>query len=242
MCPTGWAVPTDQGAEYQRDQRNLDLPAGRAPPRDADDGRPRSTTSSRAAAAVAPARSARPSATSRAPSPSSTPAPTAPRTGSPAEGVAPLDRVVWWGPTALDALELGYGTTKVGAALAPINPNFTEPEAAAALETCGRGSSSSTRAPRSRRVRSPSRSAYRVLVTPRVARRRVERATAPRRLERGPVRDLPHQRFHRRVEGRACSRTARPGCAPSRATTRTGRPSGGGEVVMFGLFHMAGWT
>ena len=51
------------------------------------------------------------------------------------EGVAPLDRVVWWGPTALDALEVGYGVSKLGAALAPINPNFTEPEAASALET-----------------------------------------------------------------------------------------------------------
>src|SRR4051794_31457258 len=51
------------------------------------------------------------------------------------EGVAPVDRVVWWGPTALDALELGYGVSKLGAALAPINPNFTEPEAASALET-----------------------------------------------------------------------------------------------------------
>ena len=46
-----------------------------------------------------------------------------------AEGVAPLDRVVWWGPTALDALELGYGICKAGAVLAPINPNFSEPEA-----------------------------------------------------------------------------------------------------------------
>ncbi len=50
-------------------------------------------------------------------------------------GVTAHDRVVWWGPTALDALELGYGTTKLGAAIAPINPNFTEPEAASALET-----------------------------------------------------------------------------------------------------------
>jgi len=51
------------------------------------------------------------------------------------EGVEPLDRVVWWGPTALEALSLGYGISKLGATLAPINPNFTEPEAASALET-----------------------------------------------------------------------------------------------------------
>jgi acyl-CoA synthetase (AMP-forming)/AMP-acid ligase II len=51
------------------------------------------------------------------------------------EGVRPGDRVVWWGPSALDALELGYGISKAGATLAPVNPNFTEPEAIAALET-----------------------------------------------------------------------------------------------------------
>jgi fatty-acyl-CoA synthase len=51
-----------------------------------------------------------------------------------AAGVTVGDRVTWWGPTAFDALEVGYGTSKVGAAIAPINPNFTEPEAAAALE------------------------------------------------------------------------------------------------------------
>ena len=28
MCPTGWAVPTDEGAEYQRDQRRLSDPLG----------------------------------------------------------------------------------------------------------------------------------------------------------------------------------------------------------------------
>ena len=52
-----------------------------------------------------------------------------------AEGVGPLDRVLWWGPTALDALELGYGVSKAGAVLAPINPNFTEREAIDAFET-----------------------------------------------------------------------------------------------------------
>jgi acyl-CoA synthetase (AMP-forming)/AMP-acid ligase II len=52
-----------------------------------------------------------------------------------AEGVAHRDRVVWWGPTALDALELAYGISKVGATLAPVNPNFTEAEATDALQT-----------------------------------------------------------------------------------------------------------
>jgi acyl-CoA synthetase (AMP-forming)/AMP-acid ligase II len=52
-----------------------------------------------------------------------------------AEGVAPRDRVVWWGPTVLDALELGYGISKAGGTLAPINPNFSEAEATDALQT-----------------------------------------------------------------------------------------------------------
>lgn len=51
------------------------------------------------------------------------------------EGVAPLDRVVWWGPPTLDAFEVGYGISKLGATLVPLNPHFTEPEAATALET-----------------------------------------------------------------------------------------------------------
>ncbi|HLM18390.1 MAG TPA: class I adenylate-forming enzyme family protein [Acidimicrobiia bacterium] len=51
-----------------------------------------------------------------------------------AAGVAVGDRVTWWGPTAFAALEVGYGTSKLGGAIAPINPNFTEPEAASALE------------------------------------------------------------------------------------------------------------
>src|ERR1700712_1384948 len=54
-----------------------------------------------------------------------------------AAGVAVGDRVTWWGPTAFDALEVGYGTSKLGAAIAPINPNFTEPEAASALGVLG---------------------------------------------------------------------------------------------------------
>jgi acyl-CoA synthetase (AMP-forming)/AMP-acid ligase II len=52
-----------------------------------------------------------------------------------AEGVAPRDRVVWWGPTVLDALELGYGISKAGGTLAPINPNFSDAEATDALQT-----------------------------------------------------------------------------------------------------------
>ncbi len=42
---------------------------------------------------------------------------------------------MWWGPTVLDALELGYGISKAGGTLAPINPNFSEAEATDALQT-----------------------------------------------------------------------------------------------------------
>jgi fatty-acyl-CoA synthase len=52
-----------------------------------------------------------------------------------AEGVEPRDRVVWWGPTVLDALELAYGISKAGGTLAPINPNFSEAESIDALRT-----------------------------------------------------------------------------------------------------------
>ena len=52
-----------------------------------------------------------------------------------AEGVERHDRVVWWGPTVLDALELAYGISKAGGTLAPINPNFSEAEATDALQT-----------------------------------------------------------------------------------------------------------
>ncbi len=52
-----------------------------------------------------------------------------------AEGVEPRDRVVWWGPTVLDALELAYGISKAGGTLAPINPNFSEAESIDALQT-----------------------------------------------------------------------------------------------------------
>ena len=41
---------------------------------------------------------------------------------------------MWWGPTDLGALDVCYGVTKLGAALAPINPGFTETEARTAIE------------------------------------------------------------------------------------------------------------
>jgi fatty-acyl-CoA synthase len=51
-----------------------------------------------------------------------------------AERVGRGDRVVWWGPTHFDALDVCYAASKVGAALAPINPAFSDAEARDAIE------------------------------------------------------------------------------------------------------------
>jgi acyl-CoA synthetase (AMP-forming)/AMP-acid ligase II len=159
-----------------------------------------------------------------------------------AEGVAPLDRVVWWGPSALEALELGYGISKTGAVLAPINPNFTEPEAASALETL-----------RPRIVvahpdaEDAARAAADPLGVPLVVMEKgwldSASATPPPRI--GSSED-PCVIFltsgstgvskgamlsHRAAWLRAIQRDNEGGATERR-----------GVVVMFGLFHMAGWT
>ena len=159
-----------------------------------------------------------------------------------AEGVAPLDRVVWWGPTALDALEIGYGVTKTGAALAPINPNFTEPEAASALETLK---------PRvivahpdfedvARAVSAPLGPPV-IAASPGWCAGAI--ATAPPRV--GTSEDTSNifltsgstgvskgaMLSHRAAWLRAVQRDTEGGATHRR-----------GVVVMFGLFHMAGWT
>ena len=143
-----------------------------------------------------------------------------------AEGIAPHDRVVWWGPTALDALELGYGISKAGAVLAPINPNFTEPEAVSALETLK---------PRLVVAHPDSEGAARaaaeplglpILVThdgwhagassiaPRASARLRTRASSS-----SPAAPPGCRRVR-------CSRTAPRGCAASNATTRAALPNG----------------
>ena len=140
------------------------------------------------------------------------------------EGVRPGDRVVWWGPSALDALELGYGISKAGATLSPVNPHFTEPEAVAALETL---------APRlvvaHPDVADAAHAATDPLGVPiaRDARRldggrgRVE--PAARRRRRGPERRVPDLRVHRRVEGRHDLAPGRVATRGRSATARTAR-------------------
>jgi acyl-CoA synthetase (AMP-forming)/AMP-acid ligase II len=156
-------------------------------------------------------------------------------------GVAPLDRIVWWGPTDLAALELCYGATKLGAALAPVNPAFTETEAASAIEYLG----------------------PRVLVAHPTF-DEIARAVA------GPLGVPVVTTGDEWLQGAAATSLPRVGnvedpCAifltsgstgvpkaallSHRATwlravareTEDGSPGRAGEVVMFGLFHMAGW-
>lgn len=157
------------------------------------------------------------------------------------EGVAKLDRVVWWGPTDLAALSLGYGVTKLGAALAPINPGFTESEAASAIDYL---------APRVVVAHPTYEEAARSIAGPlelpvvvttadwlqgasTTALPRVGDAEAPCAifLTSGST-GVPKaaQLSHRATWLRAVAREA-----------EDGSPGRGGEVLMFGLFHMAGW-
>ena len=149
------------------------------------------------------------------------------------------------GPDALDALELGYGISKAGATLAPINPNFTEPEAVVRARDA---------APAPGRRRTPTfRGRRRAVAEPlgapdrRDARRPDGGRGARRARRRGSGRArTPSDVFltsgstgvskgamlsHRAAWLRAIQRDNEDG-----ATRRRG------AVVMFGLFHMAGWS
>jgi acyl-CoA synthetase (AMP-forming)/AMP-acid ligase II len=158
-----------------------------------------------------------------------------------AAGARPGGRVVWWGPTDLAALDLNYGVSKVGAALAPVNPGFTEREARDALEYL---------APDAVVAHPACEEAARAVATP---------------LGLPLVVTRPDW-----LDGAASSPLPRVGCAEDAAAvfltsgstgvskgavlshraawlrallreTEDGVPGPSGEVVMFGLFHMAGW-
>jgi len=158
-----------------------------------------------------------------------------------AAGVEPGDRVVWWGPTDLTALDVGYGTTKTGAALAPVNPAFTESEARTAIEYL---------APRV------------VVVHPEdfeVARAVAGALDLPLVVTTDDwlqgASDLPVPRAGDGEDPCAVFLTSgSTGVAKAallshraawlRASLREaedGSPGAAGEVVMFGFFHMAGW-
>jgi fatty-acyl-CoA synthase len=159
-----------------------------------------------------------------------------------AEGVAPRDRVVWWGPTVLDALELGYGISKTGATLAPVNPNFSEHEAVDALQTLS---------PRlvvvhpdfediARAVSEPL--ALPVMVT--TAGWHASASTsAPPRV--GTSEDISNIFLTSGSTGVSKGAMVSHRAAWLRAIehdVESGATGRRGYVVMFGLFHMAGWS
>jgi fatty-acyl-CoA synthase len=158
-----------------------------------------------------------------------------------ADGVRAGDRVVWWGPTSFDALDVCYGASKLGAALAPINPSFSDVEAGAAIEYL---------APRVVVAHSDDAERARAVATPLgLAVRATDHgwlggaATSP--LPRCGASEGPNAVFltsgstgvskaalvsHRASWLRAVAREA-----------EDGAPGPAGEVNMFGFFHMAGW-
>ena len=158
------------------------------------------------------------------------------------EGVAPGDRVVWWGPTVLDALELAYGISKAGGTLAPINPNFSETEAADALQTVK---------PRlvvvdpgvedvARAVAAPL--GLPVMVTA-PGWHASASASAPPRV--GTSEDISNIFLTSGSTGVSKGAMVSHRAAWLRAIehdAETGATGRRGYVVMFGLFHMAGWS
>jgi fatty-acyl-CoA synthase len=158
-----------------------------------------------------------------------------------AAGVGVGDRVVWWGPTHFDALDTCYGAAKLGAALAPINPSFSDTEARAAIEYLR---------PRVVVVHPDDAERARAVVAPlelplvvTAAGWLDDASSAP--LPRCGTAENPNAIFltsgstgvakaalvsHRASWLRAVAREA-----------EDGAPGSAGEVSMFGFFHMAGW-
>ena len=205
MCPTGWSVPADQGAEYQRDQRNPPTPLGELRAH-ADAWTSGSTTSSPAAATVAPARvrrDPRRRATDLRRARRRLQPGRAPAGGRGRRAVGP---VVWWGPTDLAALDVCYGVTQARRR-ARADQSRTSPRAKPPPRSSTSGPRVVVAHPELRRAgagRSPRALGLPVVVTsPTVARRRGDRAAAARRRRGGSVGDLPHQRVDRRRQGRA---------------------------------------
>ena len=159
-----------------------------------------------------------------------------------AEGVARHDRVVWWGPTVLDALELAYGISKAGATLAPINPNFSEAEATDALQTLK---------PRLVVVHPDVEDIARAVAAPLGITVTVmadewhasASASAPPRV--GTSEDISNIFLTSGSTGVSKGATVSHRAAWLRAIehdVESGATGRRGYVVMFGLFHMAGWS
>ena len=159
-----------------------------------------------------------------------------------AEGVAPRDRVVWWGPTVLDALELAYGISKAGGTLAPINPNFSEAEATDALQTLK---------PRLVVVHPDVEDVARAVAEPLGLQVMVTTpdwhasasTTAPPRV--GDSEDISNIFLTSGSTGVSKGAMVSHRAAWLRAIehdVESGATGRRGYVVMFGLFHMAGWS
>ena len=144
----------------------------------------------------------------------------------------------------LDALELGYGISKAGATLSPVNPHFSEPEAVAALQTL---------APRlvvaHPDVDDAAYAATDPLGVPILVMHdgwtegaAASSPAAASATARTPSVVFLTSRVHRRVEGRHDLAPGRVATRRRSTTARTARRRRRGYVVMFGLFHMAGWS
>ena len=158
-----------------------------------------------------------------------------------AAGVRHRDRVVWWGPTDLAALDVCYGVTRLGAALAPVNPEFGESEATTALTelrprlvvvhpTC---------ADLARAVTGPL--GLPVVVTGDDWLAGSASTPLPRR---GDAEDPCTIFLTSGSTGVSKAAILSHRANWLRAVAReheSGSPGIGGEVVMFGLYHMAGW-
>ena len=227
MCPTGWAVPTDQGARVPARPDGTHLPARRAAPAIAAptlmDVRIHDLLAR--AARVSPDRSRRDARRRRRARSRELDA-GANRAAHRLRGRRRRRRSTGsCGGARPRSTRSSSATASAssGATLAPINPNFTEPEAIAALETLQPARSSScipTLEDVARAVADPlgrpgASSPAPAGTTARRPPRRRASAT-----QRGPEQRLPHQRVDRRVEGRDALAPRRPGCARIAARRR----------------------
>ena len=166
-------------------------------------------------------------------------------------GVRRGARVAYWADMSLDAAPLQFALGRLGAAFAPLNPAYAEEEARAVLDylaprllivdpsACrtGRGPGQGAR-PAARHIGRPgSGHGTRRVGRPGLCRPPVGSLARRRRC----LHHLSDQRQHRTSEG-SDGLTAGDLVANVRRAAATVTTGGKGQLVMFPLFHMAGWT